>query len=506
MNVLVTGATGYVGGRLAPRLSAAGHRVICLARDPEQLAGREWGQVEVRRGDALEPASLRAALQGVEAAYYLIHSMAEGAHGFEDRDRQAAHNFGAAAREAGVRRIVYLGGLGQADDRLSTHLASRHEVGEILRASGVPVTEFRAAIVVGSGSISFEMIRYLTERLPVMITPRWVQTNCQPIAIDDVLEYLARCLDEPRSVGRIFEIGGPDVLTYGDMMHGYARVRGLRRHLIPVPVLTPRLSSYWVDLVTPIPANYSRPLIEGLRSEVIVRDPAAREVFDIPLTPYREAVRLALEHSHAGDIETYWAGAAGRPARPEAGVSVTQQEGLIREERRVPANVPPPALYEQFVRIGGRRGWYYAGWAWRLRGLADRMAGGVGLRRGRRHPDELRAGDALDFWRVEAVQPGRLVRLSAEMRLPGRAWLQFEAAPAEGGGSVLIQTASFAPRGLAGLAYWYGLYPFHQLIFSGLSRAIVRRAETYGLRIIPDPAPGAGTGAHHASRHTPPHG
>ncbi|HET7252042.1 MAG TPA: SDR family oxidoreductase [Gemmatimonadales bacterium] len=474
MRVLVTGATGYVGGRLVPRLLAAGHQVVCLARVPDKLAGRRWEGVEVRQGDVLDPATLERALRGVAVAYYLIHSMAGGTGGFEQRDRRAAKNFGAAARAAGVQRIIYLGALGAGGRPLSPHLASRQEVGDVLRASGVPVTEFRAAVVVGAGSISFEMIRYLTERLPIMITPRWVTTRCQPIAIENVLDYLVLGLTERRAAGRTFEIGGPDVLTYGDMMRGYAAVRGLKRRLIRVPVLTPRLSSYWVDLVTPIPAAYSRPLIEGLRSEVVVHDTAAADVFTVRLIPYADAVRRALERTLAGDIETYWAGAqTGQPP----GVTLKVTEGMILEERRVESTAAPAAVYATFAGIGGYRGWYYADWLWQLRGLLDRLVGGVGMRRGRRHPDDLRPGDALDFWRVEAAEPGRLVRLRAEMKVPGSAWLQFEAQPRPGGGSVLVQTAFFEPHGLGGILYWYGTYPLHQAIFSGLARRIARRAE-----------------------------
>lgn len=475
MRVLVTGATGYVGGRLVPRLVAAGHDVACLARNPDRLAGRNWGNVEVRRGDVLDRASLDAALSGIDVAYYLVHSMAEGERGFEERDRVAAKNFGDAACEAGVQRIIYLGGLGVDNKDLSSHLASRQHVGDILRSSGIPVTEFRAAVVVGSGSISFEMIRYLTERLPVMITPRWVTTRSQPIAIENVLNYLTDCLGLPDSVGRVFEIGGPDVLTYGDMMREYAAARHLRRFLIAVPVLTPRLSSYWVDLVTPIPASYSHPLIEGLRSEAIVNDRSARDVFKIELIPFKEAVQRALERTRTGKTETYWAGAQ---ASGTAGVSMSEVQGVIVEERRVESTAPAQALFDAFSGIGGKRGWLYANWLWKIRGLMDRIVGGVGMRRGRRNPDALLPGDALDFWRVEAVDSGRAVRLRAEMKVPGSAMLEFEARPRIDGGSLLIQTASFDPRGLAGLIYWYALYPIHQNIFSGMARAIVRRAES----------------------------
>jgi len=475
MRVLVTGATGYIGGRLVPRLIAAGHDVVCLVRHPGRVAGRDWGDVEVLKGDVLDRASLDAAFRGVDVAYYLVHSMAEGERGFEERDRIAAKNFGDAASEAGVQRIIYLGGLGVDNNELSSHLASRQQVGDVLRESGVPITEFRAAIVVGSGSISFEMIRYLTERLPVMITPRWVTTRCQPISIENVLNYLTGCLGIPESVGRTFEIGGPDVLTYGDMMREYAAARKLRRFLIPVPVLTPRLSSYWVDLVTPIPASYSRPLIEGLRSEAIVHDQSARDVFKIDLIPYAEAVRRALERTRLGEVETYWAGAQ---VRVRAGVTTSSEKGMIVEERRVESKAPPQAVFNAFSGLGGKRGWLYADSLWKIRGLMDRLVGGVGMRRGRRNPDMLRPGDALDFWRVEAVEPGRAVRLRAEMRVPGSATLEFEAMPREDGGTLLIQTASFDPRGLAGLAYWYALYPIHQRMFSGMARAIVKRAES----------------------------
>jgi uncharacterized protein YbjT (DUF2867 family) len=474
MNVLVTGATGYIGGRLVPRLLEAGHNVVCMARDPSRLEGREWNDVEVRTGDVFDPESLVGAVDGIDVAYYLIHSMSKTVDGFERRDRVAAKNFADAAKAAGVKRIIYLGGLGSADRDLSPHLASRQEVGNVLRESGVPVTEFRAAVVVGSGSVSFEMIRYLTERVPIMIAPRWVSTRCQPIAVANVLEYLVQSLERPESMGRILEIGGPDVMTYGEMMLGYARVRGLRRWMIPVPFLTPRLSSYWVDLVTPIPAAISRPLIEGLRSEVVVNDPIALDLFDIELLSYEQAVRRALERTRADNIETAWSGAQA-PTKP--GVTLEEKQGMIVERRRVESSAGPEEVFAQVTAIGGRQGWYYADSLWKFRGILDRLVGGIGMRRGRRNQYELRAGDALDFWRVEAIVPDQVLRLRAEMRVSGMAWLQFEVNPRVDGGTTLIQTAFYEPHGLSGVIYWYSLYPMHQIIFSGLAREIVRRAE-----------------------------
>jgi uncharacterized protein YbjT (DUF2867 family) len=481
MNVLVTGATGYIGGRLVPRLLAGGHHVRCMARDPSRLAGRPWPGVEVVAGDALDPASLDRALAGMEAAYYLIHSLAAGERGFEERDREAARGFGEAAVRAGVKQVIYLGGLGENRAELSRHLRSRQETGEALRATGVPVTEFRAAVIVGSGSLSFEMIRYLTERVPVMVTPRWVHTRCQPIAVSDVIAYLVAAMGRPEAVGRLFEIGGPEVLTYGEMMLGYARTRGLRRWLVPVPVLTPQLSSYWVDLVTPIPKAYARTLVEGLRNEVVVHDDSAVRAFGVPATPYLEAVRLALDDVQRGKIETDWAGSF--PAGPRDGaVSMEEREGRIFERRTRQVSADADHVYVAFTGLGGRRGWYHANLLWRLRGALDRLVGGVGMRRGRRHPDELRPGDALDFWRVEAVEPGRSLRLRAEMKVPGRAWLVFEVAPDDPNRARLFQTAVFEPRGLLGVLYWYTLYPLHQIVFSGLIEAVGRRAERSATR------------------------
>ena len=476
--ILVTGATGYVGGRLVPRLLAAGRPVRVLARDPSRLAGRAWlPRVEVATGDVLAPDTLAPALAGVSLAYYLVHGMAEGGR-FGERDLAAAEGFGRAARQAGVERIVYLGGLGDPATGLSLHLRSRQETGERLRAAGVPVTELRAAVIVGAGSLSFEMIRWLTERLPAMVCPRWVYRRIQPIAIADVLDYLVAALDSPGSAGQVVEIGGADVLTYRDMMLGYARLRGLRRWLVPVPVLTPWLSSHWVHWMTPVPAAIARPLIEGLRNDVVVRDDLARRLFPgVRPVGYRQALAAALSNLERGDIETAWSDALSTSQGAAPPVRLSAQEGMIVERRQLVVPEPPEALFRSFTGLGGDRGWLYANWAWRLRGALDRLAGGVGFRRGRRDPDQLRAGDALDFWRVEAVEPPSLLRLRAEMKVPGRAWLQFEARPAQGG-SVLVQTAYFAPRGLPGHLYWYALYPAHAAIFRNLVRRVAGRART----------------------------
>jgi uncharacterized protein YbjT (DUF2867 family) len=477
--VLVTGATGYVGGRLVQLLLDAGFRVRVLVRDPARLQGRAWEKrVEVATGDVHSRDASGRALDGVSTAYYLVHSMAGGA-GFHERDLGAAESFAAAALERGVGRIIYLGGLGDPTGDLSLHLRSRQQVGVALRLAGVPVIELRAAIVVGSGSASFEMIRYLTERLPVMVCPRWVYTRVQPIAIRDVLGYLVAAARLPGSESRTVEIGGMDVLTYSEMMLRYAKARGLWRKLIPVPVLTPRLSSFWVHLVTPIPASIARPLILGLRNEVVVRDDSARRLFpEIHPLGYDEAVRLALGRLEAGQVETAWSDAVSSSGRALGATTLAMREGMIVERRERVARAPADAVFRAFSGLGGARGWLYLDLAWQIRGLIDRLVGGAGLRRGRRHPEELRVGDALDFWRVEAVEKDRLLRLRAEMRMPGSAWLQFEARPRGDGSVLLTQSAFFAPRGLSGLAYWYLLYPIHAMIFSGLIERVGQRAET----------------------------
>ena len=471
--VLLTGATGYVGGRLLAELERRGVTLRCFLRRPESLRGRAAPSTELAAGDALDAQSVTRALADVDAAYYLIHSM--GGEDFAARDREAARNFGTAAREAGVKRIVYLGGLGENAGGLSEHLRSRQETGEILRASGVPVVEFRASIVLGSGSLSFEMIRALVERLPVMICPRWVAVEAQPIAVEDVIAYLAAALDLPAGAERVYEIGGPDRVTYGDLMREYARQRGLKRLLVPVPLLTPRLSSLWLGLVTPLYARVGRKLVDSMRIPTVVRDTGALFVFPVKPRGVREAIARALVNEDGTFARTRWSDAVSSSG-------LTERYGGDRigtrfiDSRKALVPVPPSAAFAPIRRIGGDAGWYYGNFLWRLRGFLDLVAGGVGLRRGRRHPDDLREGDALDFWRVEAVEPNRLLRLRAEMRVPGRAWLQFEITPAAGGAEIR-QTAVFDSSGLFGLAYWYALYPLHRLIFAGMLRGIAALAE-----------------------------
>ena len=471
--VLVTGATGYVGGRLWRLLEADGRRVRCLARRPAELATQVGEATEVVRGDVLDAESLGPALAGVESAYYLIHSMGSGKD-FEEQDRVAAGNFGSAARRAGVRRIIYLGGLGHGTD-LSPHLRSRQEVGEILRESGVPVLELRASIVLGSGSLSFEMIRALVERLPVMITPRWVEVEAQPIAVDDLLAYLVAALDVPLTESRVFEIGGADRVSYGDLMREYARQRGLRRVMIRVPVLTPWLSSLWLGLVTPLYARVGRKLAESIKHPTVVRDPSALEVFPVRPRGMREAIAAAIRNEEREIAQSRWYDAlsSGGAGRDSAGVHTTGNRFV--DSRTQDVDVGPEEAFAPIRRIGGGTGWYAYGWLWRLRGFLDLLVGGVGVRRGRPAPDDLHVGDALDFWRVEAYEPHRRLRLSAEMKLPGRAWLEFEVVPRDGGATIR-QTALFDPVGLFGRVYWYGVYPLHRLVFSGMLQGIARAA------------------------------
>ena len=473
--VLLTGATGYVGGRLLTELANAGYRVRCLARRPEYLRQRVPPDVEVVAGDLLNAESLRPALAGVAVAYYLVHSMGSVGN-FEEQDRRAAQNFGAAAQADGVERVVYLGGLGEDREGLSPHLRSRHEVGEILRSAGVPVIEFRASIIIGSGSLSFEMISALLERLPVMVTPRWVRVLAQPIAINDMLAYLLAALELPGTGSATFEVGGPDVVSYADLMREYARQRGLRRWMIPVPVLTPRLSSLWLGLVTPLYARVGRKLINSIRHPTVVRDDTARRLLPIRPVGMREAIARALRNEDRDCAQTRWSDAvsATGPGRAWGGVRLGNR---LVDTRSVRVRVKPERAFASIRRLGGPTGWYYADWLWTLRGWLDLMAGGVGMRRGRRDPETLRVGDTADCWRVEAVEPGQRLLLAAEMKLPGRAWLEFVVQPDAADGAVIRQTAIFDPLGLWGLAYWYGVWPLHQMVFAGLLRGVTRAAE-----------------------------
>jgi uncharacterized protein YbjT (DUF2867 family) len=476
--ILLTGATGYIGGRLLPALEARGERVRCLARNPAYLEERVADSTEVVTGDLMDSSSLESAMQGVDVAFYLVHSMASG-EAFQDVDRRAAENFAAAASGAGVSRIVYLGGLGSGEG-LSPHLASRQEVGEILRSAEIPVVELRASIVIGSGSLSFEMIRALVDRLPVMITPRWVGVKAQPIGIEDIVAYLVEAIDVYAPEGRVFEIGGPDTASYREIMLEYARQRGLRRLMIPVPVLTPRLSSLWLGLVTPVYARVGRKLIDSLRNETTVKDTAAQEAFSVRPRNLHDAIQRALVNEDEEFARTRWCDALS--SKGETRDFGGQRFGTRLVDSRVAdVDASPEATFACVEAIGGDTGWYRYDLLWRLRGLLDLFVGGPGLRRGRRDPHHVKVGDALDFWRVEAVEHPSLLRLSAEMKLPGRAWLQFEVEAREGG-STLRQTAIFDPVGLTGLLYWYALYPAHSMVFGGMIKAIAATASRGAMR------------------------
>ena len=469
---LLTGASGYVGGRLRRALEAGGRPLRCMARRPEYLRSRVAAGTEVVAGDVLDPDSLVGALNGVHTAYYLIHSMAS-TRDYAENDRKGAESFAKAARDAGVCRIIYLGGLGQGE-RLSRHLASRQEVGRILRESGIPTTEFRASIVIGSGSLSFELVRALVEKLPAMVTPSWVDTPTQPIGIEDLVAYLVAALDLSARESIIYEIGGPDRVSYGDLMREYGRLRGLRRVMVPVPLLTPRLSSLWLALVSPVYAHVGRELIEGVKNETVVHDDHALRHFTVRPRGIREVLARALVNEDVGFAATRWSDALSSQRAPRGWGGVKFGSRRV-DSRAAWVDRTPEEAFRPISQIGGEAGWYYGNPLWRLRGLLDIAVGGPGLRRGRRDPQSVMVGDALDFWRVEEFEPGRLLRLAAEMRLPGRAWLQFEVTP-EAGGSLIRQTALFDPVGVGGLLYWYGLWGIHQFVFAGMLRSIVRAA------------------------------
>ncbi|ASK66123.1 NAD(P)-dependent oxidoreductase [Brachybacterium avium] len=482
--VLVTGASGYIGGRLVPALLEAGLRVRAMARHADRLEDRPWrDQVEVVEADVGDPASLDAALEGIDVAYYLIHAMG-GGRSFAERDRQGAQSFADAAARADVRRIVYLGGIHPEGVELSAHMASRKEVGDIMLAGPVPAVVLRAAVILGSGSASFEIMRHLAERLPVMIAPQWVRNRIQPTAVRDVLHYLVAAARLEGAPNRTFDVGGPDVLTFAELLHAYARAAGLpRRPIRTVPVLTPRLASHWIGLVTPVPTGIARPLVESLIHESVAAEHDLRDLVPAPeggLTGVDRAIELALTRIRELDVATAWHSAtpAGAPSAPLP-EDPDWSGGIVRgdqRERRVDASAE--TLWDVIEGIGGRRGWYSWRLGWIARGLMDRFVGGPGLRRGRRHPDRLVVGDALDWWRVERIEDGRLLRLRAEMRLPGQAWLELAVEPTDDRRAILHQRAIYHPRGLLGDLYWWAVWPFHGIVFGGMQRNIARAAET----------------------------
>lgn len=476
--VVVTGATGYIGGRLVPRLLDAGYRVRCLVREPRKLQSRPWAldpNLEIRRCDVGDRDPLVNAMTGCRAAYYLVHSMIVAGPEYRARDCLLARGFAAAAEDSHLERIIYLGGLGETGDGLSEHLTSRREVETALATGSVPVTVLRAAMIIGSGSASFEILRYLVERLPVMVTPRWVSTESQPIGVDNVLHYLVACLGQPDTVGLTLDIGGADVLTYREIMQVMAEALGVRKRLIiPVPVLTPRLSSLWIHLVTPLSHRIARPLSEGLRNRVVCRNNEAARLMPQTLLTIREAINAALRHERGNQVETTWSDAGPIPGDPD------WSGGKVFVDRRsVEIAATVGVVYGAVCRIGGGQGYYAADWLWRVRGWMDRLAGGPGLRRGRRDPESVAYGEALDFWRVTGIERNRRLELRAEMKLPGEALLEFEIQPIHGRNDAcnLIQTARFKPKGLSGLAYWYAVLPLHGIVFKCMLEGIRQAAE-----------------------------
>ena len=471
--ILLTGATGYVGGRLLKILEQRGYHVRCMARKPEILSSKISTSTQVVEGDVFNISSLQSALKGVRVAYYLVHSMSSE-ESFEESDRKAALNFGKIAKEAGVERIIYLGGLGNEDEELSPHLRSRQEVGNILLQSGVPLIEFRASIVIGSGSLSFQLIRSLVERLPIMITPKWVQISAQPIAIEDLIEYLEEALFLPDSGSRVYEIGGADQVSYADIMRIYGSCRNIAVRMIPVPFLSPYISSLWLGLITPLYARIGRKLIQSIVHSTIVRDKSALKVFNIKPMGVNDAIRRAIDKEDKSFSETRWSDSISSSGKMLSWPSESYGSRLI-DSRTAQINMPPNVSFKPIQRIGGDTGWYAWNWLWKLRGFIDLLMGGVGMRRGRAHFEILKVGDTIDFWRVEEHDPNHFLRLTAEMKMPGRAWLEFEVLGDELS-STIRQTAIFDPVGLFGLVYWYALYPLHQLIFGGMLRGITNNA------------------------------
>jgi uncharacterized protein YbjT (DUF2867 family) len=471
--VLVTGATGYVGGRLWRKLEEGGVHVRCMARDPLSLADKVGETTEVVRADIFSVSSLEAALEGIETAYYLIHSMGSAGN-FEEADREGARNFAQAAERAGVKRVIYLGGLGDASEELSPHLRSRHEVGEILRSTKVAVLELRASIVLGAGSLSFEMIRALVDRLPVMITPRWVEVEAQPIGIDDLLSYLIEAITAPLPESRVFEIGGPERLSYGQLMNEYAAIKGLRRFMIRVPVLTPRLSSLWLGLVTPLYARIGKKLIESIVHPTVVQDQTALETFKVRPITIKESITRGIDEGQRQAAQTRWSDAVSSGGEPKEWTGVSFGKRL-QDSRWVSVSTDPTRAFRPIQKIGGTEGWYAYNWLWALRGFLDILIGGVGVRRGRTHPVNIGVGDALDFWRVEAFEQDKRLLLRAEMKLPGKAWLEFIVKESEQG-CMIRQTASFDPAGWMGTAYWYLISPLHRIVFSRMLRSIADRS------------------------------
>ena len=483
--ILVLGATGYVGGRLVPRLLEAGYRVRAASRSIQKLKSRTWANhpnVSLVAVDVTQENSLAQALSGCSVVYYLIHSMDPASRNFSETDRQAANHMVRMAAESGISRIIYLSGLGEDDPDLSEHLRSRAEVARILTAGKVPTTVLRAAMIIGSGSASFEILRYLVDRLPVMITPKWLATPCQPIAIRNVLNYLLGCLAHPETTGQTYDIGGTDILTYRQLMDIYAKEARLgKRFIIPIPFFTPRLSSYWINFVTPVSASIARPLAEGLRNPVVCGDNRIRAIIPQELLTARESIQLALDNIVRQSVESHWTDAGFLPPVETRYPGDPDWAGgtLFRDCRVIQVDGSLDELWQAIVRIGGKNGWYYADWLWGLRGTLDKLTGGVGIRRGRRDPERVYPGDALDFWRVLNVEAPRRLRLLAEMRVPGVAVLEFNIGPLENGGLELTQTAWFAPRGLGGILYWYAVSPFHNLLFDGMLRGIARAAHRH---------------------------